>query len=564
LRRADRAVTTQDAPATQPAPVVRVVLSITLVRSHLPAGPRRLLAAAALLAVLAAVAALPALAARKQPARRPTTITVTATLQALQRSNQITPTEYNRYANAYVAAKRSLGRLSGTRQSELAGVINNVQAIAAAHGFIPSRLPALFLTLEANRKWWTTGPLIASRARITVPGSHLVWEYYAGQGIEIQWLGTFGKANGYFLSGHENTQLRELLAEAIPLATHRAGGLAWEYMFQFDGGLPPWTSGLSQGTALQVFSRAWQRFHEQIYLTTAQQALGIFQTAPPQGVRVATPAGAEYAEYTYAPSDRILNGFIQSLVGLYDYTMITHDPLGQKLFEAGDTEARAETPHYNTGGWSMYDQHEESDLSYHELLAEFLLHLCQRTRGGPPIPVAPPPVSTTTSTTTTGTATTTSTTTSTSSTTTPGGANTGGSPSATAASAPGAAARTAAAKAPATPPPTPIAGDAIYCTTAEEFSEDVHTPPALELLTQTVRRGTRAGVQFSLSKVSSVHMSVSLGGHTVWSNGATIEGGKPRLLWLVPTKTGAYTVTLSATDLAGNHSSTTGTVVVRR
>ena len=38
---------------------------------------------------------------------------------------------------------------------------------------------------------------------------------------------------------------------------------------------------------------------------------------------------------------RILNGFIQSLVGLYDYTMLTHDPLGQKLFEAGDAEARA-------------------------------------------------------------------------------------------------------------------------------------------------------------------------------------------------------------------------------
>lgn len=500
-----------------------------------------------LLAVLVAVGALPAIAARKKPAPRPATITVTAALQSLRSSNQITPTEYNRYANAYVAARHSLGKLSGTRRSELGGVLSNVQAIAAAHGFIPSRLPALFLTLEANRTWWTTEPLISSRARVTVPGSHLVWEYYAGQGIEIQWLGTFGTANGYFLSGHENTQFKELLAEVIPLATHRAGGLAWEYMFQFDGGLPPWTSGLSQGTALQVFARAWQRFHEQVYLTTAQQALGIFQVAPPEGVRVTTPAGAEYAEYTYAPSDRILNGFIQSLVGLYDYTMITHDPLGQKLFEAGDAEARAETPHYNTGGWSMYDQHEESDLSYHELLAEFLLHLCQRTRGGPPIPVTPPPTTTTTTSTSSSTTTTSSTTTATTMT-----ANPGGGTSATAASTTPA------------PKPTPIAGDAIYCSTAEEFTEDVHTPPVLELLTQTVRRGTRAGVQFKLSKVSSVHMSVSLGGHTVWSNGATLEGGRPRLLWVAPNKTGAYTVTLSATDLAGNHSSASGTIVVKR
>jgi hypothetical protein len=470
--------------------------------------------------------------------------TVTAALQSLQRSSQITASEYNRYANAYAAATRSLSHLSGTRQTELGGVLANVQAIAAAGGFIPSRLPALFLTLEVNRRWWISGPLIGSRTRPTVPGSHLVWEYYPGQGIEIQWLGTFGEANGYFLSGHENTQLKELLAEAIPLATHRAGGIAWEYMFQFDGGLPPWTSGLSQGTGLQVLARAYQRFHEQVYLTAAQQSLGVFQVAPPVGVRVATPAGAEYAEYSYAPRLYILNGFIQSLVGLYDYTQITQDPLGAKLFEAGDAEARAETPHYNTGGWSLYDQYEESDLSYHELLAEFLLHLCQRTRGGPPIPVAPPPAPTPSTAT---------------------GA-TAASVATGATAAPTATAATGATTAPTstTPPkPTPIAGDEIYCSTAEEFTEDVHTPPALQLLTQTVRKGTRAGVQFSLSRVGTLSMTIRQGNHVVWSNSATVSGGKPRLLWVVPSRTGSYSLTASATDLAGNHASTSGTLTVK-
>ena len=141
-------------------------------------------------------------------------------------------------------------------------MLSNVQAIAAAGGFIPSRLPALFLTLERNRQWWTTEPLLSSGTRVSFPGSKIVWEYYAGQGIEIQWLGTFGEANGYYLSGHENANLRQLLGEVLPLATKRAGGIAWEYLFQFDGGLPPWTSGLSQGTALQVLARAWSRFKE--------------------------------------------------------------------------------------------------------------------------------------------------------------------------------------------------------------------------------------------------------------------------------------------------------------
>ena len=267
-------------------------------------------------------------------------------------------------------------------------MLANVQAMAAAGELIPSRLPALFLTLERNRQWWTTEPLLASDERVSFPGSQIVWEHYPGQGIEIQWLATFGEANGYYLSGHENANLRQLLGEVIPLATERAGGIAWEYMFDFDGGAPPWTSGLSQGTALQVLARAWSRFKEPAYLTAAQQALGIFQTPPPQGVRVNTPAGAMYAEYTYAPSDRILNGFIQSLVGLYDYTSITKDPLGLALFEAGDAEARAIVPLYDTGAWSMYDQFGESDLNYHELLTEFLQHLCERTQGAA---ARPPP-----------------------------------------------------------------------------------------------------------------------------------------------------------------------------
>ena len=141
-------------------------------------------------------------------------------------------------------------------------------------------MAAVFLTLEHNWHWWTTQPLLSSGERITFPPSKIVWEHYAGQGIEIQWLGTFGAANGYYLSGNENANLRQLLGEVIPLATKRAGGIAWEYMFRFDGGSPPWTSGLSQGTALQVLARAWSRLKEPAYLTAAQQALGIYETAP--------------------------------------------------------------------------------------------------------------------------------------------------------------------------------------------------------------------------------------------------------------------------------------------
>jgi len=457
-------------------------------------------AATLAIGIVLALAGASAAAAKRHASRHPVKrVTVTAALQGLQRAGAIGASEYARYEGAYIAAKGSLRKLNGTRRTELGGVLGNVEAIAAKGLFIPSRLPALFLTLERNREWWTTKYLLGSGQRLGFQGSRLVWEYYPGQGIEIQWLATFGEANGYYLS-HENAALKEVLSEAIGLASRRAGGIAWEYMFQFDGGTPPWTSGLSQGTALQALSRAWERTHEQPFLTAAQQALGIFETGPQTGVRMATPAGAHYLEYTYAPSERILNGFIQSLVGLYEYAKLTGDPNGQQLFEAGDAEARAEVPKYDTGAWSMYDQSSESNLNYHELLAEFLEHLCERTNKGEPL----------------------------------------------------------------TPTTGPIAGDDIYCTTAKRFREDLTTPPELELLTTTVRTGERAGVQVKLSKIATVSMTITRNGKTVWANKATVEGGKPRLLWVTPSKPGSYEVAIKAIDLAGNEEVAGGSIEVKR
>jgi hypothetical protein len=425
-------------------------------------------------------------------------VTVTAALQRLQRGGAITEAAYKQYESAYVAAKTSLRRLSGTRREELGAVLANVEAMASAGQLVASRLAVVFATVEGNRQWWTTQALLGGSQRVSFTGSRLVWEYYPGQGIEIQWLATFGEANGYYNS-HQTTALREVLSEAIALASKRAGGIAWEYMFRFDGGVPPWSSGLSQGTAIQALSRAYSRTHEAQFLDAAKEALGLFQTRPPAGVLVKTAAGAHYLEYTYAPSERILNGFIQSLVGLYEYAKLTGNPVGQQLFEAGDAEARTETPRYDTGAWSMYDQSSESNLNYHELLAEFLEHLCEKTSKGEPL----------------------------------------------------------------TPTTGQIAGDEIYCSTAKRFREDEKTPPAIELLTHTAHTREPAGVQLKLSKVSSVSMTIKLGEKTVWTNTVTVEGGKPRLLWVTPSKTGLYTVVLRATDLAGNEEVATGTIAVK-
>jgi len=337
--------------------------------------------------------ALPA-AAMKAPPRRGAALATTAAtkkkkrrtayseLKRLRGNGQITPDEYTTYRAGLVEVKRRAKRLDGVGKSEMRAVIATVEDMAARRKLTASRLVPLWLTLNRNLEWWTAGRSLGSGARVEFAGSELVWQYYPGQGLQLQMLGNFGKLNGLWGS-RQNAKLEFMLDELLPLAADRAGGVAWEYYFNFGGGRPPWVSGLAEGTAVQALSRAAKRLHREAdVLPIAKQALAVFRKRTPTGVRVPEEAGDHYAIYSFAPSLRVLNGFIQSLVGLYDYARLSKDPEGTELFQAAEPEARREVPLYDTGAWSLYSRGSsthESSLSYHDLLLGFLANLCERT-----------------------------------------------------------------------------------------------------------------------------------------------------------------------------------------
>ncbi len=306
--------------------------------------------------------------------------TVRSELARMERSGTISTADYRRYLAGFNAALAAVARLHGVRATELEAVIENLHAMAAGGWLNPSRLPALFLTLDRNRRWWTTGPLLSSGQRVQFVGSQLVWEYYPGQGIELQELGSFGQIDWMYEAGPRYwPRLRSLLAELIPLGARRGGALVWEYYFSFDGGSPPWTSAMSQGTALQALTQAYEAFHDRHYLALARQALPVFAQAPPLGVGVPAPHGRRYLLYSFAPGAAVINGFLQSLIGLYDYAKVSRDPRAERLFRLGDAEARAELPRYDTGAWSLYQPGVQDTLDYHELVTGFLADLCART-----------------------------------------------------------------------------------------------------------------------------------------------------------------------------------------
>ena len=323
-----------------------------------------------------------AVRARASVARVQKRRTVIGELQRLQRAGALAGEDYASRVTAWRDARKRGRRLKGTRGTEMRAVLATIETLARRGQITRSRVIPLWLTLQRNLEWWTEASIPSSGQRMEFEGSELVWQYYPGQGIQLQMLGNFGKLNG--LWGARRTQeMGALVDELVPLAVDRAGGLAWEYYFTFNGGRPPWVSGMAQGTAVQAISRVARRLkREDELFPVAQRALTLFDSPTPQGVRVPGDAGSHYALYSFAPSFRVINGFTQALVGLYDYARITGDPRGTALFAAGDKEARRELPAFDTGAWSLYSRGSltrESDLAYHDLLLGFVENLCERT-----------------------------------------------------------------------------------------------------------------------------------------------------------------------------------------
>ncbi len=296
---------------------------------------------------------------------------------------------YNRFRGVYERARRTRKRLRGARGRELGSVISALEGIALRRGLTSSRMPPLFLILKRNIEYWPRKPFPRNRDRVRFRGSELLFEYYAGSGLQLQPLVNFKKANLMHGACVKDTGepcreagLRRLLKEMVSTSSRRGRFRAWEYFFSFGGGRPPWVSGMAQATGIQAFGRASQLLGDDRLLRYAREALGAFQTPPPTGVVTPGPLGGpHYLQYSFAPRLYILNAFLQSVIGLYDYSVITGDGAARALYARAEPEARGEVPLHDTGDWSSYSYAgRDSTREYHELLREFLEALCGRLR----------------------------------------------------------------------------------------------------------------------------------------------------------------------------------------
>lgn len=294
--------------------------------------------------------------------------------------------------------RRSPARSQARREGE--GALKVITQMARANRITAARLPIITATLNRNAEWWKQRKATRSGQRVQFDGSQMVWQLYAGSGLQLQWLGTFGHGNFLVGSGGDQARadLTALVDEALALAVPRAGGIAWEYMFPFGGGSPPWASGMAQATGIQVLSRAAAKLERPELLTAAKRALPLFEKEPPSGVASPDSTGTHFLIYSYARNQKVLNAMNQTVNGLYAYVLAAPTDLEARLlFLDGLTWLDKNLSRYDTGSWSRYQLGGgNASAHYHEVARGFLRTTCSllgndaKTPGGGPSGAYPP------------------------------------------------------------------------------------------------------------------------------------------------------------------------------
>jgi len=166
-------------------------------------------------------------------------------------------------------------------------------------------------------------------------------------------------------------------------AVHRDdGSVVWPYTFDLQEGQcelkAPWICAMAQGLAISALVRAFRIIGGQHLIDLSRAATRVFEKNVEEGgVRTFEGGHAVYEEYPGYPLPRVLDGFLFSLLGLYDLAAQTNDPRIFQLFADGIEGLKLTLPSWDyRGRWSWYGSHAYlSPPHYNELNCALLTSL---------------------------------------------------------------------------------------------------------------------------------------------------------------------------------------------
>ncbi|KAL3994132.1 D-glucuronyl C5-epimerase C-terminus family protein [Acanthocheilonema viteae] len=121
-----------------------------------------------------------------------------------------------------------------------------------------------------------------------------------------------------------------------------------------------WHSAMAQGHALSVLTRAYVVTNDTKYMQVAKRALHLFKVDAAKGGVLNELFGHPwFEEYPTTPGTFVLNGFLYSLIGLYDFAQVSNSEDGENdsntLFSVGLESLRIFLPLFDSGSGTFYD-----------------------------------------------------------------------------------------------------------------------------------------------------------------------------------------------------------------
>ena len=141
------------------------------------------------------------------------------------------------------------------------------------------------------------------------------------------------------------------------------GAVVWPYTVEVEEGYcllkPPWICAMAQGLAISLLIRGHRLTGRPELLDLCHGATRVFEKSLEDGgVRTLEDGYALYEEYPGYPLPRVLDGFLFSLLGLYDLVTQTDAPRVLQLFNEGVAGLRHTLEFWNyRNKWSWYGSH---------------------------------------------------------------------------------------------------------------------------------------------------------------------------------------------------------------
>ncbi len=208
-----------------------------------------------------------------------------------------------------------------------------------------------------NLSWdmMSMDPTGVPRARIRLAGVVYKPAYIAWWGL-VQL--------GHFLRHHDEASRESFLKQVNWLESHAVvradGSVVWTNNFDILHGKTllrsPWISAYDQGLVISALVRGYRLTRRPHLLQLLQGTTQIFAVDVRQGgVREPAPSGVVYSELPGEGIPVIQDGFMTSLLGLYDLYLEMEDPATGKLFADGIQGLRAMLPAWDyRKRWSWY------------------------------------------------------------------------------------------------------------------------------------------------------------------------------------------------------------------